>query len=165
MLRRQAIRPMRRPLIVMSPKSLLRHELATSTLEELANGQFQNVIDDNGVEASKVERVVLCSGKVYYTLLKERIARKQDNVAFIRIEQLYPFPDVELKAILGRYTNATSIIWCQECPKNQGAWYSSQHHLHRVAHEVFPNLHLEYVGRDASAAPAGTKGHGRTVIG
>jgi 2-oxoglutarate dehydrogenase E1 component len=154
MLRRQAIRPMRRPLIVMSPKSLLRHELATSTLEELANGHFQNVIDDS-IDADKVQRVVLCSGKVYYTLLKERMSRKQDDVAFIRIEQLYPFPDVELTAILANYKNTKSIVWCQEEPKNQGAWYSSQHHLHRVTHDVFPALRLDYVGRDASAAPAG----------
>jgi 2-oxoglutarate dehydrogenase E1 component len=155
MLRRQAIRPMRRPLVVMSPKSLLRHKLATSTLEDLANGQFQNVIDDQGVDAAKVKRVVLCSGKVYYTLLEERMERKQTDVAFIRLEQLYPFPDDELANIVKRYKNAESIIWCQEEPMNQGAWYSSQHHLRRVANEFFPGLYLEYVGREASAAPAG----------
>ena len=155
MLRRQAIRPMRRPLIVMSPKSLLRHKLATSTLEELTNGTFQNVIDDTGVEAAKVKRVVLCSGKVYYTLLEERMERKQKDVAFVRLEQLYPFPDQELAAVLKNYKNAESIIWCQEEPMNQGAWYSSQHHLRRVANEFFPGLYLEYVGREASAAPAG----------
>ncbi len=154
MLRRQAIRPMRRPLIVMSPKSLLRHKLATSTLEELANGQFQNVIDDVA-NPEKVERLILCSGKVYYTLFEERAERKQENVAFIRLEQLYPFPDVELKNILSKYKNVKSIAWCQEEPMNQGAWYSSQHHLRRMAHDLYPNLYLEYVGREASAAPAG----------
>jgi 2-oxoglutarate dehydrogenase E1 component len=156
MLRRQAIRPMRRPLVVMSPKSLLRHPLATSTLEELANGHFQNVIDDHGItDPAKVKRLMLCSGKVYYTLFKERAERKQDDVAFIRIEQLYPFPDAELKAILAKYPNVKSIAWCQEEPMNQGAWYSSQHHLRRIAHELYPSLYLEYVGREASAAPAG----------
>lgn len=155
MLRRQAIRPMRRPLVVMSPKSLLRHKLATSSLEELANGQFQNVIADIGVEPRKVKRVVLCSGKVYYTLLEERIERKQQDVAFIRLEQLYPFPDQELKVALGLYKNVEGIVWCQEEPMNQGAWYSSQHHLRRIVNELFPSLYLEYVGREASAAPAG----------
>jgi 2-oxoglutarate dehydrogenase E1 component len=154
MLRRQAIRPMRRPLVVMSPKSLLRHKLATSTLEELANGSFQNVIADTRVKADKVRRVILCSGKVYYTLLEEMMQRNQENVAVIRIEQLYPFPDAELKAALAPFTKTESIYWCQECPMNQGAWYSSQHHLRRMVHDLFPSLYLEYVGRDASAAPA-----------
>ncbi|MES2823135.1 MAG: 2-oxoglutarate dehydrogenase E1 component [Pseudomonadota bacterium] len=154
MLRRQAIRPMRRPLVVMSPKSLLRHKLATSSLEELANGQFQNVIADVGVEPRKVKRVVLCSGKVYYTLLEERMERKQQDVAFIRLEQLYPFPDQELRVALGLYKDLEGIVWCQEEPMNQGAWYSSQHHLRRIVHELFPSLYLEYVGREASAAPA-----------
>ncbi len=154
MLRRQAIRPMRRPLVVMSPKSLLRHKLATSTLEELANGQFQNVIADTGVEPAKVKRVVLCSGKVYFTLLEARMESKQDDVAFIRMEQLYPFPEQELKTALAPYKGLKTIVWCQEEPMNQGAWYSSQHHLRRVAHDLFPSMYLEYVGREASAAPA-----------
>jgi len=156
MLRRQAIRPMRRPLVVMSPKSLLRHKLATSTLEELANGSFQNVIGDNSVEPAKVERVVLCSGKVYYTLLEERTARKQENVALIRLEQLYPFPEAELKLALASFKNVKDIFWCQEEPMNQGAWYSSQHHMRHVVAEVYGKaIHLDYVGRDPSAAPAG----------
>ena len=156
MLRRQAIRPMRRPLVVMSPKSLLRHKLATSTLEELANGSFQNVIADSSVEPAKVERVVLCSGKVYYTLLEERTARKQENVALIRLEQLYPFPEAELKAALAPFKNVKDIFWCQEEPMNQGAWYSSQHHMRHVVSDVYGKaIHLDYVGRDPSAAPAG----------
>ncbi len=155
MLRRQAIRPMRRPLVVMSPKSLLRHKLATSTLEELANGQFQNVIADNSVDPAKVKRVILCSGKVYYNLLEERIARNQDNVALIRLEQLYPFPEQELRAALAPFTSLQDIRWCQEEPMNQGAWYSSQHHMRRVVYDHNPDLYLDYVGRDASAAPAG----------
>jgi 2-oxoglutarate dehydrogenase E1 component len=155
MLRRQAIRPMRRPLVVMSPKSLLRHPLAISSLEELANGQFQNVIGDTRVDPAKTERVILCSGKVYYTLLSEMMKRNQDNVAVIRIEQLYPFPEEELKAALAPFKNIKSIYWCQECPMNQGAWYSSQHRMRRVVDEIYPNLYLEYVGRPSSAAPAG----------
>ncbi|MGN0921889.1 MAG: 2-oxoglutarate dehydrogenase E1 component [Cellvibrio sp.] len=155
MLRRQAIRPMRRPLVVMSPKSLLRHKLATSTLEELANGAFQNVITDKSIDAKGVERVILCSGKVYYTLLEERTARGLDNVALIRLEQLYPFPEAELAVALGEFKNIKDIYWCQEEPMNQGAWYSSQHHMRKVIQEVYGSaLHLEYVGRDASAAPA-----------
>ncbi len=154
MLRRQAIRPMRRPLIVMSPKSLLRHPLATSTLEELANGVFQNVITDQIVEPSKVKRVVLCSGKVYYHLLEERTKREQEDVALIRLEQLYPFPEDELKAALAPYQNLKDMVWCQEEPMNQGAWYSSQHHMRNVVQFHDANVHLGYVGRDASAAPA-----------
>ncbi len=156
MLRRQAIRPMRRPLIVMSPKSLLRHKLATSTLEELANGSFQNVITDASVDPAKVERVILCSGKVYYTLLEERTARNQENVALIRLEQLYPFPEAELTAALAPFKSIKDIFWCQEEPMNQGAWYSSQHHMRHAVAEVYGKaMYLDYVGRDASAAPAG----------
>lgn len=156
MLRRQAIRPMRRPLVVMSPKSLLRHKLATSTLEELANGSFQTVIDDKSVEASKVERVILCSGKVYYTLLDARNNRELGNVALVRLEQLYPFPEQDLAAVLAQFPNAKSIVWCQEEPMNQGAWYSSQHHMRAVIQQLYGNaMGLEYAGREASAAPAG----------
>jgi 2-oxoglutarate dehydrogenase E1 component len=155
MLRRQAIRPMRRPLVVMSPKSLLRHKLATSSLEDLANGQFQNVIADSSVNPKDVKRVVLCSGKVYYNLLEERIERKQDNVALIRLEQLYPFPEEELREALAPYTQLQDIKWCQEEPMNQGAWYSSQHHMQRVVLEHNSDIRLDYVGREPSAAPAG----------
>lgn len=155
MLRRQAIRPMRRPLVVMSPKSLLRHKLATSTLEELANGQFFNVIADDSVKPADVKRVVLCSGKVYYNLLEERTARAQDNVALIRLEQLYPFPEQELQAALKPFTGLQDVVWCQEEPMNQGAWYSSQHHMRRAVQQHDASLRLDYVGREASAAPAG----------
>lgn len=156
MLRRQAIRPMRRPLIVMSPKSLLRHKLATSSLEDLAYGEFKTVIGDDSVDATNVERVVLCSGKVYYTLLEEREARKLNNVALIRLEQLYPFPEEELAKVLAPLNKIKDIYWCQEEPMNQGAWYSSQHHMRHVVEQVYgSSLQLNYVGREASAAPAG----------
>ncbi|BFM21013.1 2-oxoglutarate dehydrogenase E1 component [Gilvimarinus japonicus] len=154
MLRRQAIRPMRRPLVVMSPKWILRHPLATSSIEELSEGTFQNVIGEKDIDPAKAKRVVLCSGKVYYHLLEERIKREQDDVALIRLEQLYPFPEEELKAALAPFANVKDVMWCQEEPMNQGAWYSSQHHMRRVVYDLNPELFLGYVGRDPSAAPA-----------
>jgi 2-oxoglutarate dehydrogenase E1 component len=153
LLRRQAIRPMRRPLVIMSPKWILRHKLATSSLEELANGEFQNAIGSH-LEPAAIERVILCSGKVYYHLFEERAARGLENVALVRIEQLYPFPDTELTEILSAYKNMKSVVWCQEEPINQGAWYSSQHHMKRVIKQIDPDLQLNYVGRESSAAPA-----------
>jgi 2-oxoglutarate dehydrogenase E1 component len=154
LLRRQAIRPMRRPLIIMSPKWILRHKLATSSLEELADGEFQNVIADSEIEPAKATRVILCSGKVYYHLLEERQARGIDDIALVRIEQLYPFPDIELEEALKPYVNVKDAVWCQEEPINQGAWYSSQHHMRHVLQSIDPMLHLRYIGRAASAAPA-----------
>jgi 2-oxoglutarate dehydrogenase E1 component len=153
LLRRQAIRPMRRPLVIMSPKWILRHKLATSSLEDLANGQFHDVIDDS-IGPAKARRLVLCSGKVYYHLLEERMERGIEDIALVRLEQLYPFPDEELEEILGAYSNIESIVWCQEEPMNQGAWYSSQHHMKRALQKLHPQLHLSYVGRESSAAPA-----------
>jgi 2-oxoglutarate dehydrogenase E1 component len=154
MLRRQVIRKMRRPLVVMSPKWILRHPLATSTLEDLAEGGFQTVLQDPAVDPTKVKRVVLCSGKVYYHLVEAREEAGKDDVAFVRIEQLYPFPHEDLNEVLAPYTNLKDVVWCQEEPMNQGAWYSSQHHLHRAVREHDESLQLSYVGREASAAPA-----------
>jgi 2-oxoglutarate dehydrogenase E1 component len=155
LLRRQALRPMRRPLVIMSPKWILRHKLATSTLDELAEGHFHNVIGDESLNPKKVKRVVLCSGKVYYHLLEAREEKGIEDVALIRLEQLYPFPEEELKAALEPFVKSKlQVVWCQEEPMNQGAWYSSQHHMRRVIHELMPKAYLEYVGREASAAPA-----------
>ena len=154
LLRRQAIRPMRRPLIIMSPKWILRHKLATSSLEELANGEFKTVIADPGMEAVAAKRVILCSGKVYYHMLEEREVRGITDIALVRLEQLYPFPDLELEEVLKTYPNISDIVWCQEEPMNQGAWYSSQHHMRNVIQRTHPQLHLSYVGRESSAAPA-----------
>ncbi|MEH8020916.1 MULTISPECIES: 2-oxoglutarate dehydrogenase E1 component [Rheinheimera] len=152
MLRRQMVRPMRRPLIVMSPKSLLRHPLATSTLEELADGKFHNVIGEiDDLKPADVKRVVFCSGKVYYDLLEERRKREQTDVAIVRVEQLYPFPHEEMAAVLSQYQHVTDYVWCQEEPQNQGAWYCSQHHF-RAAIPKAGNL--TYAGRDASSSPA-----------
>jgi len=155
MLRRQAIRPLRKPLIALTPKSLLRHKLAISTLEELTEGSFQTVIPEiDPIEAAKVERVIMCSGKVYYDLLEKRRNEGREDIAIVRIEQLYPFPEEDLAEVLAPYQNVKHIIWCQEEPMNQGAWYCSQHHMRRVATAHKKELFLQYAGRDASAAPA-----------
>ncbi|MFT3931438.1 MAG: 2-oxoglutarate dehydrogenase E1 component [Spongiibacteraceae bacterium] len=155
MLRRQSLRPLRKPLVVMSPKSLLRHKEAVSTLEELANGAFSTVLDDTDVQSpEKVNRLVLCSGKVFYDLRETRRERKLDRVALVRLEQLYPFPEEELSRVLSRYPNIAEVVWCQEEPMNQGAWYSSQHHMRRVFNRYNKSLYLEYAGREASASPA-----------
>lgn len=152
MLRRQAHRPLRKPLIVMSPKSLLRHPLAVSSIEELAEGVFHNVIDEiDDISPSDVKRVVMCSGKVYYDLLEQRRKNEQTDVAIIRVEQLYPFPQAEFGQIMSKFKHVKDWIWCQEEPQNQGAWYCSQHHF-RTA---LPNAAtLTYAGRKASASPA-----------
>jgi 2-oxoglutarate dehydrogenase E1 component len=155
MLRRQGVRPLRKPLIVMSPKSLLRHKEATSTIEDLAEGRFHNVLDEtDDLDKAKVSRVILCSGKVYYDLRAARREREIDDIAILRLEQLYPFPEAELRQILAHYPNARDAVWCQEEPMNQGAWYSSQHHMRRVFLRHNKDIYLHYVGRDASAAPA-----------
>lgn len=152
MLRRQALRGMRRPLVVMSPKSLLRHPLAISSLEELAQGSFQPAIGEiDPIDPQQVKRVVMCSGKVYYDLLEQRRKNGQENVAIVRIEQLYPFPHQAVQAVLAPYTQAHDFVWCQEEPLNQGAWYCSQHNFR----EVIPfGAVLRYAGRPASASPA-----------
>ena len=152
LLRRQIIRPYRKPLIIMSPKSLLRHKLAVSTLEDLTKGSFQPVIGEQDViKANLVTRFILCTGKVYYDLLD---ARRKDNlkhIAIARLEQIYPFPDKLLKAELAKYPQLKDFIWCQEEPKNQGAWYQSKHHF---SDNVPKQINITYAGRDASAAPA-----------
>jgi len=152
MIRRQALRGMRRPLVVMSPKSLLRHPLAISTLDELANGSFQPAIGEiDSLDPQAVKRVVLCSGKVYYDLLEQRRKNNQQDVAIVRIEQLYPFPHQAVQAVLEQFAHVHDFVWCQEEPLNQGAWYCSQHNFR----EVIPfGASLRYAGRPASASPA-----------
>jgi len=146
---------MRKPLVVMSPKSLLRHKVAISSLDELANGEFQNVIDDvDGHNKTSVKRVVLTSGKVYYDLLEQRRLGQLDHVAIVRIEQLYPFPEKHLTDVLTQYPNLEIVVWCQEEPQNQGAWYCSQHHMRKVVQMDRPSLPLVVASRPASAAPA-----------
>jgi len=152
MIRRQMLRPYRKPLIVMTPKSLLRHKLSTSSLEDLHSGQFQNVIPEVDKLTNKnVKRVVLCSGKVYYDLLEKRREDKIKDIAILRVEQLYPFPRNEVITELKRYPSATEVVWCQEEPKNQGAWYQIMHH---IKHCISDQHTVLYAGRDASASPA-----------
>jgi 2-oxoglutarate dehydrogenase E1 component len=155
LLRRQAIRPLRRPLVVMSPKSLLRHKHAASSLEDFSEGQFHNVIAETDELASRdVTRLVVCSGKVYYELLETRRKHNLKNVAIIRIEQLYPFPDAEMFSVIADYSQLETVVWCQEEPKNQGAWYNSQHRLRRVLDLINKDLPLSFAGRLSSASPA-----------
>ncbi|MFK2904612.1 2-oxoglutarate dehydrogenase E1 component [Dyella ginsengisoli] len=152
MIRRQMLRPVRKPLIVMTPKSLLRHKLAVSSLDELANGSFQLVIGEHReLPAKKVKRVVLCAGKVYYDLLEEADKRGLTDVAIVRVEQLYPFPRPEVTAELDKYPSAKEVIWCQEEPMNQGAWFQIRHHLQAC---IGARHTLSYAGRARSAAPA-----------
>ena len=152
MLRRQMLQPFRKPLIVMTPKSLLRHDLSVSSLEELTRGGFARVIGESDeLPAQGVRRVVFCSGRVYFDLLK---ARRQDairDVALVRIEQLYPFPAEEYQMALARYPNLREVVWCQEEPQNQGAWYQIRH---RLQEPLGQRRMVLYAGRASAAAPA-----------
>ncbi|MBI5784914.1 MAG: 2-oxoglutarate dehydrogenase E1 component [Rhodocyclales bacterium] len=152
LLRRQMLRKQRKPLIVMTPKSLLRHKDATTTLEDLAKDTFHTVIgeiDDH--DPKKITRIVACAGKVYYDLLAARRERKIENVALLRIEQLYPMDDQRLAVELGKYPNARQIVWCQEEPLNQGAWYAKAHTLDKALRK---GQTLDVVARPASSSPA-----------
>ncbi len=152
LLRRQMLLPSRRPLVVMTPKSLLRHRLAISSLDDLTAGTFQTVIPEiDGLDDQQVKRVVFSSGRVYYDLLDKRRKDSRQDVAIIRMEQLYPFPKDELQRELARYPHADQFIWCQEEPKNQGAWYTSQHNVRAL---LGKGRYLGYAGRELSAAPA-----------
>jgi 2-oxoglutarate dehydrogenase E1 component len=151
MVRRQILRSLRKPLIVMTPKSLLRHEMAVSSLEDLAHGEFATVIDDiDKLNAANVKRLVLSSGKVYFDLLKARRATNNNEVALVRVEQLYPFPVAEMETVMARYPNAREVVWCQEEPQNQGAWYQIRHRLQTLVGK----RELLYAGRPPAAAPA-----------
>jgi len=152
MLRRQMKQGFRKPLIIMTPKSLLRHKLSVSQLEDLTQGSFRTVIDEvDDLQASKVTRVVFCSGKVYFDLLDSRRGDGLHNIAVVRVEQLYPFPADEYAAIIKKYPNAKEIVWCQEEPQNQGAWYQIRH---RLQESLSKDHQLLYAGRAPAAAPA-----------
>ena len=154
-LRRQMVRGLRKPLVIMTPKSLLRNKDATSPLTEFTSGGFQTVIpeqDESVVKnAAKVKRIIACSGKVYYDLVKKRAEKESKDVAIIRVEQLYPFPHKAFAAEVKKYANATDIVWCQDEPQNQGAWFFIQHNIHENMRE---GQKLGYSGRAASASPA-----------
>lgn len=152
LLRRQMLRPLRIPLVVMTPKSLLRHRLATSQKQEFLDGAFQTVIDETDkLDPKLIQRMVLCSGKVYYELLEARRSRGLEEVAIIRLEQLYPFPKEEFNQVIEQYPNVEEYIWCQEEPRNQGAWDQIKHRFHQL---VKSGKQLNYVGRPTAAAPA-----------
>ena len=153
LLRRQMLRPFRKPLIVMTPKSLLRKKDAASPLKDLAKGTFQTVIPEiDALDPKAVTRIIACCGKVYYDVLSARRERRHDNVAVIRVEQLYPFPHKPFAAEMKKYPNAHEVVWCQEEPQNQGAWYQIGHYL---TENMRADQKLHYAGRPASAAPAG----------
>jgi 2-oxoglutarate dehydrogenase E1 component len=149
LLRRQMIRPYRKPLVVFTPKSLLRHPDSSSTLEELANGSFQPLVSEGEGDRSKITRLVVCSGRVYFDLLRRRRELGLDHVGLLRVEQFYPFPDEELRTELGLYANLQEIVWAQDEPQNQGAWRYMTHHIKHTS-----RLPLIYAGRPASASPA-----------
>jgi len=152
-LRRQMIRPIRKPLVLMTPKSLLRAKDAGSPMSEFTGGTFQTVIGETNasIDAAGVKRLIACSGKVYYDLVKKRDERKAQEVAILRIEQLYPFPHDAFAAELKKYPRLTELVWCQDEPRNQGAWFSMQHYIHESMAE---GQCLGYAGRLASASPA-----------
>jgi 2-oxoglutarate dehydrogenase E1 component len=151
-LRRQMVRNLRKPLIIFTPKSLLRNKDAASPVSEFTDGMFQTVIPENKVlKADKVKRVIACSGKVYYDLVKHREAKGSEDVAIIRVEQLYPFPHKAFAAEIKKYPNATDVVWCQDEPQNQGAWFFIQHNIHE---NMLDRQKLGYAGRAASASPA-----------
>jgi len=154
LLRRQAIRKMRTPLIVISPKSLLRNPNAVSTLDDLSDGSFECVIDDELDNKNDVKKIIMCSGKVFYELIDKRNKEKRHDIAIIRIEQLYPFPYDDLEEILLRYQNVHEYIWCQEEPLNQGAWFSHRHRIQRVLDRLGNNNEVKLVSRPPAAAPA-----------
>jgi 2-oxoglutarate dehydrogenase E1 component len=154
-LRRQMVRPLRKPLIIFTPKSLLRNKDAASPLEEFTQGSFQTVIPEHSADvnkaAAKVKRVICCSGKVYYDLVKKREELGRKDVAILRVEQLYPFPHKVFAAEMKKYPNAADVVWCQDEPQNQGAWFFVQHQIHE---NMLEGQKLGYAGRAASASPA-----------
>lgn len=151
-LRRQMVRNLRKPLVIFTPKSLLRNKDATSPLSEFTRGSFQAVIGETkDIKAEKVKRVVACSGKVYYDLVKKREEKGSDDVAIVRVEQLYPFPHKAFAAELKKYPKVTEVVWCQDEPQNQGAWFFIQHNIHE---NMTDGQKLGYAGRAASASPA-----------
>ena len=152
MLRRQMIRQFRKPLVVMTPKSLLRHKMSVSPIDALSTGQFSLIIPEvETIDVDKTRRLVFCSGKVYYDLMESRQVHGIDDVALIRIEQLYPFPIPEFAALIEQYSHVEQIVWCQEEPQNQGAWYQIRH---RLQEPLQNHQQLYYAGRPGAAAPA-----------
>ena len=153
LLRRQMVRLFRKPLVIFTPKSLLRHKEAVSDLSELAKGHFETVLGetDKEIDVKKVKRVIACSGRVYYDLIATRRERKDTDVAILRLEQMYPFPHKAFGAELKKYPNAAEVVWCQDEPQNQGPWFQIQHN---ILENMSEGQSLAYAGRPASASPA-----------
>ena len=152
LLRNQMMRDFRRPLVVLTPKSLLRHPLSKSPLRDFTDGRLRRVLqDETGIDPEAVRRVVLCSGKIWFELLMQRDHRKKHDIALLRIEQLYPFPRDEAAAAIAAFPNAGELVWCQEEPRNQGAWYQIRHHLQAL---VGDGQTLSYAGKPPSASTA-----------
>lgn len=152
LLRRQMVGNIRKPLIVFSPKSLLRNKMASSDLEELSEGKFETVIGEiEELDADKVRRILVCTGKVYYDLVKYRKEHEIDDVVIVRLEQLYPFPHKSFREETSGYSFASEVVWVQDEPQNQGAWFYVQHHL---LEEMPSGARLSYAGRPASSSPA-----------
>ena len=153
LLRLQTVRKMRRPLVILSPKSLLRHPMAISSLEELTDGEFKTIIEDSDVKQEEVKKIILCSGKVFYDLDKRRKELKIENIGIMRMEQLYSFPYDDLEKSLLKYPNTDDFVWCQEEPANQGAWFSHRHRIQRVL-DRFSSNQIRLVSRPSASAPA-----------
>ncbi len=152
LLRRQMIRPFRKPLVIMSPKSMLRHKESASSLEEISEGRFHPVIPEtDDINPEQVRRLVFCSGKMYYDVRAARRERGIKDIAVVRLEQLYPFPHDDYTAQIQKYAQAKEVVWCQEEPGNQGAWHRIQHYLLR---HMLPKQKLAYALRPSSASPA-----------
>jgi len=152
LIRRQMVRDYRKPLVVLTPKSLLRHKFSVSPLSDLSTGRFELIVPDHAdLKPASIKRIVFCSGKVYYDLTEARQVNDMTNVALVRIEQLYPFPIEQYAEIIAQYPNAVDIVWCQEEPQNQGAWYQIRHRLQMA---LSSKQHLYYAGRPSAAAPA-----------
>jgi len=153
LLRRQMIRPYRKPLVIFTPKSILRHKESVSPLEEFARDKFNPVNEewDDNVDPQRVKRVIFCSGKVFYDLRAGRRERGITDIPLIRIAQHYPFAHDEFRAQIEKYKDATEVVWVQEEPRNQGAWHLIQHYLRR---HLLPHQKLLYAGRESSATPA-----------
>ena len=150
LLRRQVVRPYRKPLIVFTPKSLLRHPAAVSPIEDLATGAFLPVVEDAiGDDPEAITRLVFCSGRIYFDLVRARAEHSLDRIALIRVEQLYPVADEELRAVFRKYPAAEDIVWAQDEPRNQGAWRFMAHHLRSLGRGM-----ARYAGRPESSSPA-----------
>jgi 2-oxoglutarate dehydrogenase E1 component len=146
------VRPLRKPLIVFMPKSLLRHKESVSSMQDLSDGKFQPVIGDvDKLDAKKVRRIIICSGKVYFDLLAYRREKKITDTAVIRLEQQYPFPHDDFRAVVAKYPAAKEVVWCQEEPQNQGAWYRLRAYFRS---DIAEKQALAYAGRAVSASPA-----------